>query len=285
MNRVAIVTDSTTNIPVELARNYSMEIIPLQVIWDQKVFRDGIDIQPQEFYQRLAGSPTMPTTSQATPANFLEVYGRLLDQKFDIFSIHISSRLSGTIDSAIQAQTHFPGANIEVFDSLSAGMALGFQALALARAAREGASLVDLNHLAQKAKGKTGIFFLVNTLEYLRRGGRIGGAAALIGSALHLKPILELRDGRIEAADKVRTFNKAMDRLLDLLEATVGTARPIRLSAQHANAPEMAAQMLEKARQRFSLTDVDEAIITEISPALGVHTGPGALGLSFMAGM
>ncbi len=285
MSKVAIVTDSTAYIPPNLLKNYKVEIAPLQVIWGEQVFLDGIDIQPDSFYQRLSTAKVMPSTSQAIPAQMIDIYRNLLQEEYDILSIHISSKLSGTMDSAIQAKNAFPGARIELFDSLSTAMAMGFMVMAAARAAAEGATLQECAAVAEKARQNSGVVFLVDTLEFLRRGGRIGGASAFLGQALNIKPILELRDGRIEAVEKVRTRGKAQARLIDLIHERVNHRSPVRLSVLHANIEAEAQEYMERVRQSFSVSDVTETICTSISPVLGVHTGPGALAVAYMAGM
>ena len=228
----------------------------------------------------------MPTTSQATPEEFKKLYSQLLEDGYEILSIHISSKLSGTLDSAYQAKRAFPGAPISIVDSEAASMALGFQALAAARMAESGASLRECKTVAEHAIPNTGVYFAVSTLEFLRRGGRIGGAAAFLGNMLNLKPLLELKDGRIEAVEKIRTMSKTIDRLLDLVEKKVDHQQgPIRLAVIHAAVPDQAQQLLERVVQRFSPSLVSEAVISEVSPVLGTHTGPGALGLAYMVGM
>lgn len=285
MSKVAIVTDSTVDLPPSISNGYPIYSAPLQVIWDGKTFRDRIDIQPDEFYQRLHQSKTTPTTSQATPAAFNELYRQLLEQDYSILSIHISSKLSGTLDSAMQARANFPGAKIELVDSETTSMAMGFQVMAIARLAVQGASLQECLALANQAKNNTGVLFVVNTLEFLRRGGRIGGAAAFLGTALNLKPILELRGGRIEAVERVRTSSKAIDRVITLFQERIGSRRPVRIAALHANAPQEGQLLLERTIQCFSTGEVSETFLTPISPVLGTHTGPGCLGLAYMAGM
>jgi DegV family protein with EDD domain len=285
MAKVAVVTDSTAYIPEDLTKGYPIYSVPLQVIWGAETYKDGIDIQPADFYKRLQNTKVMPSTSQATPAVFNDLYSRLLEEGYQIISIHISGKLSGTLDSATQAKANYPGAAIELVDSYTTSMAMGFQALNVARAAADGASLQECVDLAHQARTKTGVLFAVNTLEFLRRGGRIGGAAAFLGTALNLKPLLELRNGRIEAVERVRSMNKAIDRLLDLFEERVGGQKPVRISSLHANAPEEARQLLERARQRFNAEDVAVSTLSEISPVLGTHTGPGCLGIAYMVGM
>ena len=285
MSKVAVVTDSTAYIPKELLAEYNLEIAPLQLIWGEEQFRDGVDIQPVQFYEKLKDAEIMPSTSQATPGAFKEIYKDLSSKGYDIFSIHISSKLSGTLDSAQQAKDMLELENIEIFDSETSGMALGFQVLAVARAAANGASLKDLVKIATKAKEQTGVLFAVKTLEFLHRGGRIGGAQAFLGTMLNLKPILEVRDGKIEAAGKVRTMNKAVDKVIEIMKSKVGNQTPIRIAIQHANALAEAKVLLEKVNQSFPEGDIVEAVIADVSPVIGTHTGPGVVGIAYMAGM
>jgi DegV family protein with EDD domain len=282
MSKIAIVTDSTAYIPTEIMRGHEIHSVPLQLIWGSETYRDGIDILPDQFYARLPESKVNPTTSQPSPAVFKDIYEKLAAQGFDILSMHISSKLSGTMDSATQAKASLPKLNIELHDSLSTSMCLGFQVLTVIRAAEQGASLQECMALAEQARQHSGVLFLVNTLEFLRRGGRIGGAQAFLGTALNLKPIMEVRDGRVEGIDKVRTWNKAMDRLLELFEQRVDKRLPVRIGALHGGASEEAATLLERARQRFGVSDVSETLISPVSPVIGVHTGPGVVGLAYM---
>lgn len=285
MSKVAIVTDSTASIPSELIKNYPVYITPLQVLWDEKVYLDRIDIKPTEFYERLEKSKSMPSTSQVTPSTFLTLYENLLRDGYDILSIHISEKLSGTMDSATQAKAQLPGSRIELFDSTTTAMAMGFQVLAAARAAAMGASLDECLSIVKKARDHTGVLFTASTLEFLHRGGRIGGGAKFLGTALNLKPILEVREGRIEAVERVRNINKALDRMLELSIRRMDKRTPIRIATIHANDPENAERLLEKARTYFNISEVSEAYISEVSPVIGTHTGPGTVGIAFMAGM
>ena len=286
MAKVMIVTDSTSNLTPTLLDGNPIRVLPLQLIWGHRIYRDGIDISPKDFYVDLEKATIMPTTSQTTPEEFKQAYAELIEKGYDILSIHISSKLSGTLDSAIQAKRAFPGARIELVDSLSTSMSMGFQVMAAARLAANGGSLQECMAVAEKAKAQTGIYFAVNTLEYLKRGGRIGGAAAFLGTALKLKPLLELRDGQIEAVERVRTLSKTLDRLLDLVAIKLdNTEGPIRLCAVHANSFDEANQLLDKAVARFGSNLVAESLIADISPVIGTHAGPGALGLAWMVGM
>lgn len=285
MSKVAVVTDSTAYIPDDMMRGLPIYCLPLHLIWGEQMFLDNVDIHPQEFYERLQTAKVMPSTSQITPAAFEKLYAKLSEEGFEILSMHISGKLSGTLDSATQARAGLPGAKIELFDSESASMALGFQVLAVARAAVEGASMKECIEIATRARANSEVYFVVSTLEFLRRGGRIGGAQAFLGTALNLKPILFVQDGRVAALEKVRTMSKALDRLTDIVEQRIGSRTPIRLAALHANAKDEAVAFLERVRQRFDVSAVSDAIITDVSPVIGTHAGPGAVGMAFLAGM
>jgi DegV family protein with EDD domain len=286
MPKLAIVTDSTAYIPDSILAGYPISVAPLLVIWDDQSLEDGLDITPAEFYARLKQSKTMPSTSQVTPATFTHLYKRLLDEGYEILCIHLSSKLSGTLDSAIQAKKHYPDSNIELFDSLTSGMALGFQVLAAARAAQQGATLKDCLEVLEKARKQSGLYFVPSTLEYLHRGGRIGGASAFLGSVLDLKPILTVTDGRIEAVEKVRTFSKAVDRMLELFQKHAEQySLPVRLAALYTDDVENAQILADRAKAKFGADGVSELLLTPVSPVIGTHLGPGASGICFLAGM
>ncbi len=285
MTKVAIVTDSSAYLPEILTGDLAIHVIPLVILVGDKNYKDGVDIQPDAFYTLMKSSTAVPTTSQPAPLDFINLYKPLLEKGFEILSIHISSKLSGTVDSAIQAKNTLVTDKIEVFDSCTTSMALGFQVLAAAKIASKGGSLQECLKTVQEARDKTGVYFIVANLEYLRRGGRIGGAAALLGTVLDLKPILELREGKIEASEKVRTMSKAIDRMLDMFEKKIqekGT--PIRISALYSDNPEPARILLDRAKQRFGKLEIKDAVMTPVSPAIGCHVGPGVLGLCFEAG-
>ncbi len=285
MSKIAIVTDSTAYIPKEVGADFDIHVTPLQLIWGEEQFRDGVDILPVQFYEKLQTAEIMPSTSQVTPETFKEIYKELSSQGYEIFSIHISSKLSGTIDSALQAKAMLELKNIEIFDSLTTSMALGFQVLTVARAAANGASLKECLKIAEKTRENTGVLFTVKTLEFLHRGGRIGGAQAFLGTMLNLKPILEVRDGRIEPAGRARTMNKAVDKMIDLLKEKIGGHTPVRIAILHTNAFEDAKSLQSKVINTFPKNGIAELMIAEVSPVIGTHTGPGIVGVAFLAGI
>ena len=278
MSGIAIVTDSTGYIPTDLVRKYGIHVAPQIIIWGEETIRDGVDILPEAFYERLKTAKVMPTTSQVTIAYFHELFQKLSAEGKQILAILVSSKLSGTISSAVQAKDMLPQSQIEIVDSLSTAMALGFQVLAAARAAEAGRGFAEVVAVAQSAAPKTGIVFAVETLEFLHRGGRIGGAARLLGTALNLKPVLELVDGRIEPVEKIRTKAKARERLLDIVEGRVKGKGNLRLATVHAGVKAEALELLEQAVARLKPV---ETIVAEASPVVGNHAGPGTVGLAY----
>jgi DegV family protein with EDD domain len=284
MSKVAIVTDSTAYLPDETVKKFNLTVTPQILIWGEETFQDGIDIQPSEFYKRLETAKVMPTTSQVAIVTMRATYEKLLEGGYDVLGIFLSAKLSGTMQSAIHAKDMLPKAaeRIKIIDSNSTAMAMGFQVLSAARAAQDGANLLDCLKLAEKARQHTGVYFVVDTLEFLRRGGRIGGAQALLGSALNIKPLLELRDGRIESVEKVRTKGKAIDRMIDLVVEKAAGQTPVRLATLHANAEVEAHNALDTASARLHPI---ETVFASVSPVIGAHTGPGTVGLAYMAGM
>jgi DegV family protein with EDD domain len=281
VSKFALVTDSTAYVPAELVQKHNISVVPLILVWGDEMFEDGVDILPKEFYTRLKTAKVMPSTSQATPAKMQAIFQSLVDQGMDVLGMFISSKLSGTMQSAMQAKDMMgsAGEKVTLVDSQCTSMALGFQVLAAARAMDDGASLQECATIAEKAHEKAGLFFAVDTLEFLHRGGRIGGAQRFIGSALNLKPILALKDGRVEGVERIRTKSKAQDRILELVSEKVKGKSNIRLATVHANAAEDAKILLDRAAQALNPS---ETFVTDLSPVVGTHAGPGTVGLAFM---
>ncbi len=284
MSKTAIVTDSTAWIPGELRTKYNITVAPQVLIWGEEILNDGVDIQPQEFYARIKTAKVMPTTSQVSIVSMKNIFNGLVEKGFDVLGVFVSSKLSGTIQSATQGREMLgKGAEkVHVVDSLSTAMAMGFQVLAAARAVVDGASVADAKAMAEKARDHTGVFFAVDTLEFLHRGGRIGGAQRFIGTALNMKPVLALVDGRVEAVERIRTKGKALERVLELVAEKAKGQSPVRLASLHANAPDEARALLARAAKELNAT---ESILSEVSPVVGNHAGPGTVGLAYMVGM
>jgi fatty acid kinase fatty acid binding subunit len=284
MSKIALVTDSTTYMPPELVKKYNISVAPQVLIWGDQTYKDGVDIESSEFFTRLKTAKVMPTTSQVAVISFQEIFQNLVEQGYEVLALLVSSKLSGTVQSAMQARDLMNVARekVNVVDSQSVAMALGFQVLAVARALEDGASLKDAIALAEKSYQYTGVFFAVDTLEFLHRGGRIGGAQRFLGTMLNMKPILAIQDGRVEGIERIRTKNKAQDRVLELTIEKVAGRTPVRLATLHANAADDARALLTRAEQALNPV---ESIFTEVSPTVGTHAGPGTVGLAFMAGL
>jgi len=279
MTKTAIVTDSTAYIPDDLRARYNIHVAPQQLIWGTETFRDGIDISPTQFYQRLRVDKVNPKTSQASPGAFKELYEAALKEADAVLAIVISSKFSQTFNSATLAKADMPDAQIEVVDSQTTAMAMGFLCIAAAKAAADGKPLADVKKLAEDNIAKTGVAFVVDTLDYLHRGGRIGGAQRFIGNVLSMKPVLQVLDGRIEALERVRTKKKAIDFVLGHLADKVAGKPNLQLATLHADAEAEARELLDAASKRLNPV---ETVLAQVSPVVGTHTGPGTVGLAWM---
>jgi DegV family protein with EDD domain len=279
-NKIAIVTDSSAYIPEAVIGNLDIHVIPLWIIWKEERLRDGVDIQPCEFYDRLRSTDTLPTTSQPSVGEFIEFFTRLAQDFNGIVSIHVTSKLSGTVASATTAMNQFKEIPVRVLDSLSVSMGLGFAVLEAARTAAQGGTLDQVVSKAESILQKVQFLFVLDTLEYLHKGGRISGAKALLGTALRIKPLLHFVDGLIQPLVQVRTKRKGIATMLDKAEERLG-GKPMAVAAVvDADSPEEGDAVAALVKERFSLKDV---IRSGISPAIGTHAGPGALGLVFYA--
>ena len=284
MSQVAVITDSTAYLPDEILKKYHITITPLSIIWGENNYLDGVDIQPAEFYKRLSISKILPTTSQVTISSMKSAFETLLEQGYDVLGIFISSKFSGTVGSALQAREMIPNAasKITIVDSLSTTMAMGWPVLTTARAAQANENLVACQKIAEEARDHSGVLFVVETLEFLHRGGRIGGAQAFLGTILNIKPVLEMRQGQIEPLEKIRTKGKALERVLELVVERIADLKPVRLATVHANAEAEAASLLEAACAQLNPI---ETFCCPLSPVVGSHAGPGTVALTYMAGV
>ncbi|CAM3754426.1 DegV family protein [Alkalicoccus chagannorensis] len=279
MSQVTIVTDSTADIPEELARKLNIHVVPLKVHFGEETFEDGVDLTPASFYEKLGKSTLMPTTSQPTPAQFEDMYQALYEaEKKPIVSIHLSSKLSGTYQSAyIAQQTLGNEVPVDVVDSRRASYAIGIIVVEAAKAAQAGASKEDVMEKVQDMLRNTTVFFMVDTLEYLQKNGRIGKASALVGSLLKIKPILSLNEeGEVFPFEKVRGSKKALQKIVDEFTNQYN-GMPLHVGISHAQAEEEAVQIMQKLKDTF---DVQEEVITDIGPVIGTHVGPGTVSIA-----
>ncbi len=271
---VCVATDSTADLPPEVVQELGITVVPLLVLFGDEAYRDGIDLSSEQFYERLATSTALPITSQPPVGAFLEAYRKLAAQTDEIVSIHITARASGTYESALQASKLVEAkTRIQVVDSESASMGMGFQVTAAARAAREGARLDEVAAIARSVGRRVHILALLETLEYLRRGGRIGRAQAFLGSVLNLKPLLTIRDGVIHPVARVRTRARALDRIFRDCMACGDLEQ---VAVMHGTTPDDAEVLAQRVRERLPDVPVH---VGRLGPALGVHGGPGIIGM------
>ena len=278
--KVVVVTDSSAYIPQEALGDLNIPVIPLWAIWGDERFRDGVDIDPPMFYRRLRESDVFPTTSQPSAGEFENFFRQVGAEADDIVGVFLTSKLSGTVVNAQAAQARMPELKIRVVDSLSTSMGLGFITLAAARAAASGKSLDEVVAAAEEMKERIHLIFVVDTLEYLHRGGRIGGAKKLLGTALSIKPLLHFEDGRIEPLIQVRTKRKAIAAMLKVTEERLGGKQMAEAAVIDADSPEEGDSVAEQVKARFGLSTVYRTVI---SPAIGTHAGPGTVGIAFYA--
>ncbi|MDQ3054795.1 MAG: DegV family protein [Actinomycetota bacterium] len=275
---IAVVTDSTAYLPAGLAEELRIRIVPLYVIMGGDSGEEGIDITPDQLAAALRERRQRVSTSRPTPSSFAQTYRRCLDSGADgVVSIHLSRELSGTWDAARLASEDVDSTRVKVIDSRSAGMGLGFAVLAAAERARDGAGLDEVFRAGVDTAAATVTLFYVDTLEFLRRGGRIGAAAAVLGTALAVKPLLHVVDGRIVALEKVRTASKAIARLSEVAVERAG-GRLVDVAVQHLAAPERAERVASILRER--IPRLHRMYISEVGAVVGAHVGPGLIGVA-----
>ena len=270
---VAIVTDSTADLPPQLAASRSITVVPLTLNFEGKTLLDGVDIQPDEFYRRLPSAATHPTTSQPSPGRFAQTYSALLADHEAIVSIHISEKLSGTYASARQAAEMTEPKRVRVVDSEVVSMSLGLLALTASSLASNGADAEAIEAKMLDMRPHVQTYFSVATLEFLRRGGRIGRANALLGSVLQVKPVLCIRDGLVTPLERVRTFERALNRIVELTRE-VDRGHGVCVIVGHADAESDAERI---ARELDPIAET--LMIQPLGPVVGAHAGPGVVGV------
>ncbi len=277
---VRIVTDSTSDLSPELASELGISVVPLSVIFGDDVYRDKVDITHDLFYQKLVTSKVLPTTSAPSVGDFLAVYEPLLKETDEIVAIHLSSKLSATYNNACQAAQHLAdrGARIEVIDSLSVSFGMMFMSIAAARAASAGATVEEIRSLVESMIPRAHIFVVLDTLEYVRRGGRIGRARAFLGAVMRVKPILSFRNGEVHPEERVRTKSLALERMFQ-----IATSYPRATDVGIGYSTN--AQEAEELRRRLEAALPGVKIhVARLGPVLGVHGGPGTLGIGVLEG-
>jgi len=276
--KITVVTDSSAYIPEVAQEGLNISVIPLWLIWDDDRFRDGVDIGPQTFYDRLKKSSTLPTSSQPSAKEF-EIFFRQVAKECDaIASVLVSSKISGTVACAQTALSEFPEFPIRIVDTLSCSMGLGFVVLAAARAAAAGEDLDGVIAAAEKMRDKVQLLFVVDTLEYLHRGGRITGTKRLLGTALKIKPLLQFKDGLIQSLSQARTKSKAFELLLQITQERLSGKRMAEAAIVDIDNPEDGEAIARLTKERLGPNLIHRA---EVSPVVGTHVGPGAIGIAF----
>jgi DegV family protein with EDD domain len=277
MAKVHIVTDSTADLPAEQLKRYGITVVPLKVFFGPECYLDGVDLQPRAFFEKLATSKELPTTSQPSPTEFAEHYRPWLEQGADIVSIHISSLMSGTIQSAQLAKSMLGYQGLEVIDSRGVSILLGMMVLGAARAAAAGLSRAEVAAVVRNIMVDHRVYFMVDTLDYLQRGGRIGKAQAFLGTVLNVKPVLTIRDGLIHPYEKVRGRKKAINRLVQLVQENYRDAGPLFVFLTHGNDPEGLQSLRELVQEKL---DCAEMMYTQMGAVVGTHVGPGIVGMA-----
>lgn len=282
MARVAVVTDSAACIPTEFVQGYDIHIVPFELVWNGQSYRDGLDITPTEVYRRLRElreENSWPTTSQPALGAFATLYAELSRHAAGIVSIHVPAELSGTLHTAELAAAQAATVPVRVIDARTAAIAQGFVVMAAAQAAAAGKNLDEVVAAAEATIPRVGLYATLESLEYLRRGGRIGEAAAVLGTRLRIYPVLYLAEGRVKVAGVARNRRHALERILDLMEERTGK-RAKWAAVSHADAAADAMWLKQHVRERFAY---QEFFVTEFTPVMGVHTGPGTIVLAFCA--
>jgi len=277
---VRIVTDSTADLPVEFAHALGISVVPLSVIFGDEVYREGIEISQDLFYDKLINGKVLPTTSAPSIGDFLEVYESQLKEANEIVSIHISSKLSATYSNACQAAQILRdrGARIEVIDSRVVSLGLSLATTAAARVAREGGDIDQIKEVVDSTIRRIRIYILLDTLEYVRRGGRIGRARAFLGGILRVKPLLELRDGEVHPYERLRTKAHALDRLFQ-----IATSYPKvqEVAIGYSTNPQDAHDFVQRLAAVMPHVNI---WVARFGPVIGTHGGPGVLGLGLLEG-
>jgi DegV family protein with EDD domain len=279
---VGIVTDTTACLPTEYARRHSVEVVPQVIRFGSESYLEGVEITYGQFVARLRSSRELPSTAAPLVGDFVRSYQRQLDQAVTILSLHPSEEVSGTVRSALTAkETAFPGAYIRVIDTRTVAGNLAALVMAAVEWAEDGTDAGEIERRIRSWIPRSRTYFLVATLEYLQKGGRIGGASALIGGALQIKPLLQLKDGRVQVLEKVRTHHRALERLKEIVAAECPRTPDARLSVMQADEEEGAARLADDLKAALGLSQIP---IYPVGPAITTHAGPGTLAVGFFAG-
>jgi DegV family protein with EDD domain len=273
-----IITDSTADLSKELYEKYDIGCVPLTVHLAEKSWLDFYDIEPDEYYAMLRRTRAFPSTSQPSPQDFVDAFTPFAERGEPILSIHLSSKLSGTYQSALLARNHFPEARIEVFDSLQASLGLGLIVLLCAEKKVSGAAFDDVVALARDLIGRVETYFSVDSLEHLQRGGRIGRAQALLGTLMKVKPLLRLTNGEVQPVEKIRTTERLLSRFVELVKDAAVNGNSLRLSTGESDNSDLMSGLVSRL---VAISGVSLVYRCKLGGVITSHTGPGALAVSF----
>ncbi len=269
---IKIVTDSGSDIPLEVAKKLGITIVPVYIYFGDKAYKDGVDIGPDELYKRLVEGPIYPTTTQPMPADFSKTYGELSKDAEAIVSIHLPTKVSGTYNAALQGvEAAKPKCEVHVMDSYSVSVGLGIVAMAAARVAKAGGNLAEVLKETKKAISQTQIRALLDTLQYLLKGGRITKTKALVGTLLNVKPILTMREGEMVQAGMARSYAKGIEQLFEFVKSHPNLQE---VAISHTTVPKEAAALKKRIA---SIIDEERILMSRVGAGLGVHGGPGTL--------
>lgn len=278
MRKVGIVTDSTADLPKEYIEKYNIKVVPLKVLFGDEEFLDGVTLTPVEFYKKLTTSNFFPRTSQPSPSDFMDTYKKLGEGTETIISIHLSSKISGTYQSALIAKSNLEDLDIHVIDSRVPSMVLGMIVLEAAKACEQDKDKKEILKLVNDLIDKIKVYFVVDTLEYLQKGGRIGKASAFLGNLLSIKPILSIGGGEVVPVEKIRGKSKAFKKMIELMKEDIFPGSQIKISVFDADSEKEAYELIEMVKSEFNVT---EAIKSTIGTVIGTYVGPGTIALAF----
>lgn len=273
-----VVADTTCGLPQDVYRELDIPMIPQIINFGEESFREGVDIDPAAFMARLRSGKDLPKTAAPYPGDFIDVFGRLVAAGESVVCVHPSTDVSGTVRSAETARMDFPGADIRIIDTRSVAGPLGTMVLEADKAAKAGATADQVEAVVRELMPRARIYFLVDTLEFLRRGGRIGGAQALMGTLLQVKPILTFREGKVDQFERERTKKKAIARIHEIILAEAARGEAAHISVMHAGVPDEARELAQSLKRDLDAPDV---MVMDLVPAIITHAGPGTLAFGF----
>ncbi|MBI4285058.1 MAG: DegV family protein [Chloroflexi bacterium] len=278
MPRIAVVTDSVATVPPDLVKKHNIHVAPVHIIWDKVTYRDGVDLTPEQFYRRLRTAKVLPTTSSAVQGEYIQIFEGLRGKVDGAVVIALTGALGASYTSAVNAKELVEGLPVEVIDSRTAMMAQGFAVLAAAKVAAAGGTMSDVVQTVRNMMAKVHIYWAMDTLEYLRRGGRVSLPQAVLAGWLRVKPIMAIKDGKVSPEAKAVTKARAIQKLLQFMTDNTSAGKPLHVAIMHGDVPDELEHVKQAVTTRFQCA---ELLVSEITPVIGAHIGPGAVGLAF----